>query len=653
MLDLKIIFSKISYSIFFLCFAKNTTAQISNSKNNTILNTEKTKQISDTTKKKIFNDNSVVLSYTTFENENEQARDTGIVKMNFKFNNDFLVDLGNFGTVQKSLKFQLDNEPQLQLGISKSAINYFFLPQQAIFYNTTKPFTHIFYSMGAKQEQYIDVLHTQNIHPRWNMAFRYRKINSIGFYQFQKANNDNFLFSNKYDSKNNRYKLRAVFAYNKLQQDENFGIESDTFLTNPFFNTRNTIPVLVNQLEASNSKNSPIKNYQRNAEFLIEQRYYLNKIKTDSTCEIRNESAFFIKNTLYGNSYYYRLKNLNADSSFIANQFFLPFENSNDSFFVSYRQRKMGSTISINKFFKIQKHLFESSFGGGVEYENFETYFKKNKYVHSYIFADVFKNKNKSTWDIKGNAKLYLLGPAIGNFKISTEANKEIFKKINLQVGFDQGLQSPYYNYQVIETNNFSVKNKIKKQSNTHLFGSLFHSIFKTKVSVHQYLINQMAYWNVEKYLQYSTLFSVSQLEVKLPFELKKWHFENTILVQFSPKNSPVHLPILATAHRIYKMQKVFNKKLDIVWGAQLNYNSPYLNDAYLPLFMQFVPLDSNTIINPPQLSAFFNFKIKRFRAFISLNEIQQQFFKNSINFSGYPAHNTNFRLGLNWEFIN
>ena len=185
MQDLKFNFSRIRFGIIFLLFAKNASAQISNSRNNTILNTEKTIQISDTSKKKIFNDNSVILSYTSFYSDINQARDTGIEKSNFIFKDIFLVELGNFGNAQKSLKFHLQNEPQLQLGISKNVLNYFFLPEQALFYNTTKPFTQIFYSMASKQEQFIDVLHTQNINPRWNMAFRYRKINSLGFFQFQ------------------------------------------------------------------------------------------------------------------------------------------------------------------------------------------------------------------------------------------------------------------------------------------------------------------------------------------------------------------------------------------------------------------------------------------------------------------------------------
>ena len=59
------------------------------------------------------------------------------------------------------------------------------------FYNTPKPYTELGYMLGTEQAQMIDVLHTQNIRPHWNVSFQYRLLSSPGFFRNQKNHHTN------------------------------------------------------------------------------------------------------------------------------------------------------------------------------------------------------------------------------------------------------------------------------------------------------------------------------------------------------------------------------------------------------------------------------------------------------------------------------
>ncbi len=63
---------------------------------------------------------------------------------------------------------------------------YRFTIENTRFYKTTRPFTQITYLLASGKEQFINILHTQNIKPNWNAGFEYKLISAPGFFQSQK-----------------------------------------------------------------------------------------------------------------------------------------------------------------------------------------------------------------------------------------------------------------------------------------------------------------------------------------------------------------------------------------------------------------------------------------------------------------------------------
>jgi hypothetical protein len=115
------------------------------------------------------------------------------------------------------------------------------------FFNTTRPYSELGYMLGSKSEQYINLLHTQNVKPNWNLAFQYRLINAPGFLQNQNTNHNNYRFNSWYQSKNKRYSNFFILVANNLQSGDNGGIQNIDALDSSAYKNRSGIPVKLGQ----------------------------------------------------------------------------------------------------------------------------------------------------------------------------------------------------------------------------------------------------------------------------------------------------------------------------------------------------------------------------------------------------------------------
>ncbi|MCY1544448.1 putative porin [compost metagenome] len=106
--------------------------------------------------------------------------------------------------------------------------------------------------------------------------------------------------------------------------------------------------------------------------------------------------------------------------------------------------------------------------------------------------------------------------------------------------------------------------------------------------------------------------------------------------------------------HQLAYKLPIFKGRLDAYLGLEGRYHTAYYADGYSPFYNQFYYQDNILVSNRPELSAFFNFKVKRLRAFVTGDQLQQLFWtKNVMQAPGYPAPNVYLRLGFNWVMMN
>lgn len=96
-------------------------------------------------------------------------------------------------------------------------------------YQVQRPFTTLGYaSTVSKDLLNVKVAHTQNIMPRWNVAFDVDAIKREGVYSNSGVASTFFDVTTNYYSADSRYQIQAGVVRNKQTQEENGGVENDT-----------------------------------------------------------------------------------------------------------------------------------------------------------------------------------------------------------------------------------------------------------------------------------------------------------------------------------------------------------------------------------------------------------------------------------------
>lgn len=653
------------YKISIICFVLllnslsfNTQAQLLNSgAANGIISNQQV--ISDTMSKKQNNtDDRILIYYFLSHDTLRQSIDTQILFLHrSKIHNTWMSDLGNTGTASQSLLFTHVATPAMQLGLP--AVRHLLYHADSIKnYNTTRPYTDIHYSMGGKSEQIIYFLHTQNMLPHWNVSTQYRKISSPGFYKMQKSNHDNASANTNYFSKNLRYRFTGTVAYNKLQQDENGGAKNPSILEDNFQGDRRLLPVL---FSPRNGNNSSVNNYYRDVNFSISQQYFFGKkdslISQDSTYKKYVFTPLFsIKHHFYGSIDYYRYKDIFPSTAYYHLLYQGISFKTRDSLLTKVFYNKTGNRFSLQGDIPIAKKIYMAEVGWGIEWEKMKYLSNSNYYINNYIFATLQKPvlSNKD-WHLYAHSQLYFTGNAIGNFIIDFRSKKLLEKlKADIEIHFTQSLQNAPYLYSYTENNYFSNSSLVNKQSYTQAGLNYNNNRSNTKIVFQYHMLGNYIYrdstWQT---MQYKGVIPVLQACLEQKIKVKHFSLNIQTALQSIPKASLIILPLWIQRTILAYENAVFNKKLMTATGIECRYNTPYHAPDYNPYFYGFVVQNQYSIANIPEFTYFFNIKIKRFRASLALDQIQQLFYRNQIQYKGYAAQSFNARLGLHWAFIN
>lgn len=608
------------------------------------------------------------ISYKLLNSDKERHIDTSIHTFHRKrFSQPWNVNLGNFGTPARSLYFTPETRLGPTLGYHVFDI-YRYDMDSLQYFNTNIPYSTFTFNLGSKLEQFVSVMHTQNIKPNWNFAAEYHKVNSPGYYQLQRSNHDNAYLTTNYQSINRRYKLYAGIVYNKEQQDENGGIVSDTFLTNSNFNDRRTIDVRFfdpNYGQTSTIPRSPITNHYRDYGVLLKHSYtwgstdtLFNEDSTNMSMEVT--PRFSISHEFRLSNEQHTYKDLRPDSlryiQFFSNSFL---GGGDDSLFSRQRRRMIDNTVLLNGFFGQRSKQVQFSAGTGLQLDKFGTYFLEgavfSNITSNYLVGQIKKEAYEAgQWFYQADAKFYVAGAATGNSLISLVAGRELKNDIaTISAGISQNINNAPYNYTLYISQYDTIAASFNKESITSVFASIHSNRFKFNLTARNKLINNYIYLNATQLPdQYASTFSLLQVSLQKQFSWKGVVLDNEIVYQQKTTGAPINVPQFMGRHQLSYERGVFKNALKIAVGAQIRYHNPYKPAGYSPFFNRYYYQDSFQVINEPVLAGFFNFRIKQFRAFVMVDQLQQIYARNFISAEGYPAQNTMIRFGFTWVLL-
>ena len=580
-------------------------------------------------------------------------------------------DLGNAGSAARSLFFRNEVAPEAGPSLGYHAFDiYRFEADSLLYFNTTRPYTDFNYRLGSKLEQMLQVTHTQNISPRWNFAARYRKLTSQGFYRIQRTNHDNGSLSTSYQSKSQRYQLFGAFVYNKEQQDENGGITSDTFLNKDRYTDRNTVPVAFENTLYS-TRRSTVTTTLRDYDFHLQHAYTWGRIDTTYNKDSTQYTAtltprFSIAHRFDAGAQRYQFKNLLPDSAFYT-PFFRQSFTTTDSVFSRQDWAWVDNAATLNGFFGPRANGVLFTAGAGIRSDAFTTDYIRGKdrssTISNYLTGAIRKEASApGQFFYNADAKLIFTGSAAGNFSLKAAAGKDFKRWGTISAAFSQVLAQAPYSYTRYQNQYTLITANLSSQSTTLISAAWNMPRWKLSAGLGNTLIANYIYLTDTlhrvtngplTFSQQSSPFSIGQVWLRKAFELGNFVLDNELAAQQITGSAPLDVPALTGRHTLSFESYVFKKALKVAAGADVRYRTGYRPQAYAPLYNRCYYQEAVSTGTQWESSVFFNFKVKRFRASLSVDELQSLLGVHNVPTPGYPVQELMIRFGFDWILVN
>ncbi len=614
---------------------------------------------------------SITIFYRYYDSTRNRILDSSINDFTTRFPLPYYYHtLGNYGTAAQLFIFNPLMKPGFDPGFHQYDI-YAFTVENTRFYQTTRPYTELAYLLGSKAEQLVNLTHTQNRKSNLNFSFEYRFSNAPGNLKIQNASQNNLRFTLHYQTRNKKYEYFFIYLSNKAASSENGGLRDVKKLDSLALNDPYELETRLGEAGAArrNPFNTAVNtgNTYKTTTFLFRHHYDLgtkDSVVTDSTTYRLFYPRFRIEHTLNITSNSYQFIDRNADS--VAYQtYFNALVPARNAFILTKDEwSRVNNEFSLLSF--PDKNNQSQFLKAGIALQNikgtFDSATTKNFY-NVYALGEYRNRTRNQVWDIEANGQLYLNGRNAGDYAAFVSMKRSLGKKLGyFNIGFQNVNRSP--SFLVTDTSShFPVTNRanFNKENIICLFASYENPRNGLKLGAEYFAVNNYLYFdNFFSAKQDATLFNVLHISLEKKFRLSKyWNWYTEIHMQQTTGEPPVNLPLLLTRNRI-AFEGNFYTNLFVSTGIELRYNTAYKADNYSPFIGQFFYQNTQSISNRPDINAFLHIRIKSFKGFVRLENLNtlnpnKGFEFSKLNFvSGlYPNTGLWTRVGIWWNFIN
>ncbi|MEI6189216.1 MAG: putative porin [Chitinophagia bacterium] len=615
------------------------------------------------------NADSITIFYRRYNSNDIQKLDTTI--------NDFFkhyplpytyYNLGNLGAAGKSYFAQPINNAGFDAGFH-AYDTYNYTLEQTPFYQTTRPYTELGYLLGGKGEQLIEVKHTQNKKQQLNISFDYRFSNSPGNVKNQSANFNNMRITAHFQSKRKRYESYLVMITNTAASSENGGLIKGALLDSLSLNNPYELDTRLGAkgLTFKNPFNTNVSTgstYSDNT-FLLKQSYDLGQkdsIVKDTVTTYMFYPRLRFQNELKLRTSQYLFKDESPDSTRYYNYFNYSRPIKNE---LSFQDNWKVLTDEFSLISYPQKNNSNQFLQLGTGYNSYAATFANQAGWSNYDLYGfgMYKNKTRNQlWDMLASGKLFLNGYHAGDYEAKVYLSRILNSKGNyMKLAFQNYNRTPSAN--LLGLTQFPIIGLpgIKKENTLDFMGVIGNFKSDWLMQVNYQLINNYNYFSSGyQAATYSNVINYIRIQAENKVKLSThWNWYNQWNVQIVDQASPIHVPLILTRQRI-AFEGNFYKNLNLSTGLELIYHTEYKADMYMPLTGQFYTQNDFMLRNRPTANAFLHFMIKRFKAYIRLENLNtliptSEKLGPSYNFSAqnYPTNSLWFRVGIWWNFIN
>ena len=575
--------------------------------------------------------------------------------------------LGNNGAAATSLIFQPYAKAGWDAGFHAFDI-YRFTLENTKLYKTTRPFSMLSYQLAGGKEQMIKAMHTQNPRPNINVGFDYRLITAPGLFVTQNTSHNNFRLFSTYQGKRKRYAATLVAINNIIRASENGGIVNDSSLKDP--NKKERYSVDVNLGNAAPYTPNPFVttiltgNTYKDFTVMFRHSYDVGKNDSleinDSTTEYLFYPKLRMQHTFTFSSYKYNFRDVGGDSTLYKDWYNINLPSVTDTFELSEKWSVISNDFSLLQFPDTKNSA--QFFLAGATLQNINAVVKSlNKSFYNVILHGEYRNRTRNKlWDVLLKGEFYLNGLNSGDYSAYGTLSRYLNKKFgNVNIFFNNVNRTPSFIYDNRSSFNLGNTNNYNKENITS-FGARAVNPFVQLAFTNHIITNYTYFTNYYQTAQYSKIINLIQASASKKFKLsKRWNYYADVTVQQTDKNAPIKVPLVFTRSRL-AFEGQFYKNLNLSAGLDVRYYTPYYANNYSPIEGQFFPQDTVKIKNTPDVTAFLNFRIKGFAAYIraeNLNTVSLTdgfgFTNNNFAAPHYPTQGFMLRFGIQWWFVN
>lgn len=508
--------------------------------------------------------------------------------------------------------------------------NYFYKPSNLKFYNTRIPYTELFAVFGSQKEQFFKMTLSYNIRKNWNVTVNFSRIKSLGFYERQKTDHTFLAVSTNYKTPDNRYMLLAGAAFNKVKNEVNGGMETDS------------VTGVYNELLTN------ARNFVSNANVFVKQ--YLNLgYRVNDTSPVIPVSRFILTSVVDQSGtkfvdpdpadghydHYYYAGNTNDTSTITKLENELAWKR------VDNLKRRVADQIGVgasvkNQIVRVQQRKIDTTlinFIAGAELGN--------------LFS-----KNKFWWKLNGNYAVQ--GYNRNDYRYSlvlTKGFRDSLTKLTLHLNTTEHV--PDFMYNEYATNHFKWTNHFDKVKEQTAGVNFLMDKYDLALGIDFTAYTNVLYFDTAALAQqYKGTVQVLTAILKKNISFHNWHLNNKIIYQQVPDSSVIRVPQFILQHSLYYENDVFKKALRLQIGFAVFYNTAYYSNAFMHTSNQFYMQNKSKYGDYPVIDFFLNAKIKVVNIFFKIDHLNSGFTGTDYMLTpNYLLSTRAFKIGVSWKF--
>lgn len=510
------------------------------------------------------------------------------------------------------------------------------------YYHSMGPYAQLTGIAGTKQLQMFRMLFTQTLKNRMNIAIRFNRYTSLGYYNKQQSYTNNFYLSSNYSNrKNNRgYYFYVLNNGNRFQ--ESGGIEAVQLTDSTKSLNKELLAVKTNSASRYNSETKVVLNpwfrLDRQPDSLLKAKHFIQLRSTYAGNAYRFKDLNIHNENFYRYSYYDSLST--KDSSHVMqllNEALYTVKGGSGKYGLAAGYRN-----EINKVWQKSDSLFmnhlvtaDLQFGNSYNTDSLLNRRYNNRFNAQYIVSGPMKTNYK----LENNIVYYL------DFK----------KKSDLHLDVIAESRNPDYIYNTWNSNHFIwAGNNFKSQNTVQASASIgFARTFSLGI-IYQNLFRYLYFDEFALPRQYDK--TIENLAVSVGFSKVLFKHIGLLLqhtYQQTSHEAYVRLPQNTTTARLYYTGNLLKNILQLQLGTQAQIYQSFYGYAYMPATQSFYLQNRYKTASCPFVDVYFNARIRPVSVFVKAENVLQKFLYTNYSFvAGYQQNDFALRFGITWEFF-